>query len=133
MAPVLARELSEGSPSSRTAIAAGQRLLEAGYHQQVPLRDGFFNLFLLMDGERRALAVRDGGIEVRGLAREIPLDQALQRLADSPADWSPGALLRPLTQDLLLPTLAYVGGPAEVAYHAQIGDSYTAFGITRPI
>jgi bacillithiol biosynthesis cysteine-adding enzyme BshC len=133
MAPVLSRELAEGSPSSRTALDAGQRLLEAGYHQQVPLRDGFFNLFLLMEGERRALAVRDGGIEVRGLGREIPLPQALQMLAASPADWSPGALLRPLAQDLLLPTLAYVGGPAEVAYHAQIGDSYAHFGITRPI
>jgi bacillithiol biosynthesis cysteine-adding enzyme BshC len=133
MAPVLSRELAEGSPSSRTAIAAGQRLLEAGYHQQVPLRDGFFNLFLLMEGERRALAVRDGGIEVRGLGREIPRAQALQMLAASPGDWSPGALLRPLTQDLVLPTLAYVGGPAEVAYHAQIGGSYAHFGVTRPI
>ncbi|MET0552122.1 MAG: bacillithiol biosynthesis cysteine-adding enzyme BshC [Vicinamibacteria bacterium] len=133
MQPVLSRELSEGSPSSRTAIAAGQRLLDAGYHQQVPLRDGFFNLFLLMEGERRALAVRDGAIEVRGLAREIPLARALQMLEAAPADWSPGALLRPLTQDLLLPTLAYVGGPAEVAYHAQIGGTYTHFGVTRPI
>jgi bacillithiol synthase len=133
MAPVLSRELAEGSPSSRTAIAAGQRLLEAGYHQQVPLRDGFFNLFLLMAGERRALAVRDGGIEVRGLGREIPRAQAMQMLAAAPGDWSPGALLRPLTQDLVLPTLAYVGGPAEVAYHAQIGDSYAHFRVTRPI
>jgi bacillithiol biosynthesis cysteine-adding enzyme BshC len=133
MAPVLSRELAEGSPSSRTAIAAGQRLLEAGYHQQVPLRDGFFNLFLLMEGERRALAVRDGGIEVRGLGREIPRAQALQMLAAAPGEWSPGALLRPLTQDLVLPTLAYVGGPAEVAYHAQIGGSYAHFGVTRPI
>lgn len=133
MAPVLARELQEGSPSSRTAIEAGKRLLEAGYHQQVPLRDGFFNLFLLMDGERRALAVRDGGIEVRGLARAIPLAQAVEMLETAPADWSPGALLRPLAQDLLLPTLAYVGGPAEVAYHAQIGGTYAHFGVTRPI
>jgi bacillithiol biosynthesis cysteine-adding enzyme BshC len=133
MAPVLSRELSEGSPSSRTALAAGARLLEAGYHQQVPLRDGFFNLFLLMDGERRALAVRDGAIEVRGLGRSVPMAEALQMLEASPADWSPGALLRPVAQDLLLPTLAYVGGPAEVAYHAQIGDSYAHFGVTRPV
>lgn len=133
MAPVLARELSLGSPSSRTALAAGERLLEAGYHQQVPLRDGFFNLFLVMDGERRALAVRDGAVEVRGLGREMPLAQALSMLERAPAEWSPGALLRPLAQDLLLPTLAYVGGPAEVAYHAQIGDAYADFGVTRPI
>jgi uncharacterized protein YllA (UPF0747 family) len=41
-------------------------------------------------------------------------------------------LLRPLAQDLLLPTAAYVGGPAEIAYHAQIGPSYPHFGVARP-
>jgi bacillithiol biosynthesis cysteine-adding enzyme BshC len=133
MSPVMSRELSEGSPSSRLALEAGERLLAAGYHQQVPLRDGFFNLFVVIDGERRALAVRDGAVEVRGLGREIPLAEALRRLEARPADWSPGVLLRPLAQDLMLPTLAYVGGPAEVAYHAQIGPSYGHFGVARPI
>jgi uncharacterized protein YllA (UPF0747 family) len=42
-------------------------------------------------------------------------------------------LLRPLTQDAILPTAAYVGGPAEIAYHAQIGPSYAHFGIPRPV
>jgi bacillithiol synthase len=133
MVPVMSRELAEGSPSSRLALAAGERLLAAGYHQQVPLRDGFFNLFVVIDGERRALAVRDGGVEVRGLGRAIPLPEALRLLENRPADWSPGVLLRPVAQDLILPTLAYVGGPAEVAYHAQIGPSYAHFGGARPI
>jgi bacillithiol biosynthesis cysteine-adding enzyme BshC len=133
MVPVMSRELSERSPSSRLALAAGERLLAAGYHQQVPLRDGFFNLFVVIDGERRALAVRDGAVEVRGLGREIPLAEALRHLEQHPADWSPGVLLRPLAQDLMLPTLAYVGGPAEVAYHAQIGPSYGHFEVARPI
>jgi uncharacterized protein YllA (UPF0747 family) len=42
-------------------------------------------------------------------------------------------LLRPLAQDALLPTAAYIGGPAEIAYHAQIGPSYAHFGIPRPV
>ena len=41
------------------------------------------------------------------------------------------ALLRPLLQDRLLPTAAYVGGPAEIAYHAQIGPAYAAFDAER--
>jgi len=133
MVPVMSRELSERSPSSRLALAAGERLLAAGYHQQVPLRDGFFNLFVVIDGERRALAVRDGAVEIRGLGREIPLAESLRHLETRPADWSPGVLLRPVAQDTMLPTLAYVGGPAEVAYHAQIGPSYAHFGAERPI
>ena len=36
-------------------------------------------------------------------------------------------------QDALLPTAAYVAGPAEIAYHAQIGPSYAHFGVARPV
>src|SRR5262249_46284727 len=60
--PVLARELREQSPVSRLAAEAGQKLLAAGYHQQVPVRAGFLNLFLYMDGERRALGWEDGTV-----------------------------------------------------------------------
>jgi uncharacterized protein YllA (UPF0747 family) len=49
-----------------------------------------------------------------------------------PLRLSTSALLRPLVQDALLPTAAYVGGPAEIAYHAQIGSVYDHFGVPRP-
>jgi bacillithiol biosynthesis cysteine-adding enzyme BshC len=132
MAPVLAREISEGSPTSRLALETGRALLAAGYHQQVPVRPGFLNLFAVVDGQRRALAFSNGSVEVRGTRERWTVEEALRRLEADPAPWSPGALLRPLTQDALLPTAAYVGGPAEIAYHAQIAPSYEHFGIPRP-
>lgn len=132
MLPVMARELQERSPTSRLADERGRELLAAGYHQQVPVRAGFLNLFLYADGQRRALAFDDSRIEVRGTGRRLRLEDALRQLQSQPADWSPGVLLRPLAQDLILPTVAYVGGPAEVAYHAQITPSYAHFGIPRP-
>jgi bacillithiol biosynthesis cysteine-adding enzyme BshC len=133
MAPVLARELREASPTSRLAIEAGRALLAAGYHQQVPVRPGFLNLFAHVEGQRRALALADGVLEVRGTRERWPIEEALQRIESDPSAWSPGALLRPLAQDALLPTAAYVGGPAEIAYHAQITPSYAHFGIPRPV
>jgi bacillithiol synthase len=132
MVPVLAREILEESPTSRLAQQVGASLLAAGYHQQVPVRPGFLNLFVVMESERRGLAARDGMVEVRSLGRRMPATEAARLLEASPADWSPGVLLRPLAQDHLLPTAAYVGGPAEIAYHAQIGPSYPYFGIPRP-
>jgi uncharacterized protein YllA (UPF0747 family) len=63
----------------------------------------------------------------------MPVEDAARLLEQDPAAWSPGVLLRPLAQDALLPTAAYIGGPAEVAYHAQIGPSYAHFGLRRPI
>lgn len=132
MLPVLARELAEGSPSSRLALEAGRALLAAGYHQQVPVRPGFLNLFAIVEGQRRALAIEDGGVEVRGTRERWSVQGAIERLEREPAGWSPNALLRPVVQDALLPTAAYVAGPAEIAYHAQIGPVYGHFGVPRP-
>ncbi len=134
MLPVVEREIAESSPTSRLAAAIGEKLLAAGYHQQVPVRaSGFLNLFLVDGGKRRALGLSDKGIEVRGGNKVMAPAELLTRLAASPADASPGVMLRPLAQDHLLPTIAYIGGPAEVAYHAQIGPSYAHFGIPRPV
>jgi bacillithiol synthase len=130
--PILEREVLEGSPTSRLAREAGERLLRAGYHQQVPVRPGFLNLFLFLGGERRALGFQNGIVEVRGLGKKLPLEDVKKMIEGDPGAWSPGVLLRPLVQDHLLPTAAYVAGPAEIAYHAQIGPSYAHFGIPRP-
>jgi bacillithiol biosynthesis cysteine-adding enzyme BshC len=131
--PPLAREIREGSPTSRLAMEAGRALLAAGYHQQVPVRPGFLNLFVYLDGERRALGAVNGQVEVRGVGRKMPVEEAVKLLETEPERWSPGVLLRPLVQDTLLPTAGYVGGPAEIAYHAQIGPSYAHFALPRPV
>ena len=131
--PVMSREVTESSPTSRLAREIGQQLLAVGYHQQVPVRSGFLNLFLFMEDERRALGSVNGSIEVRGLGNRIPVADAVRKMEADPSPWSPGVLLRPLAQDLMLAPAAYVGGPAEIAYHAQIGPSYRHFGIPRPV
>jgi bacillithiol biosynthesis cysteine-adding enzyme BshC len=133
MVPVIRREILEASPTSRLASQAGDALLAAGYHQQVPVRPGLLNLFVVMQGERRAVATQDEIVEVRGLGKRMSLEEAARLAEENPAAWSPGVLLRPLAQDLILPTAAYVGGPAELAYHAQVGPSYAHFGIPRPV
>jgi bacillithiol biosynthesis cysteine-adding enzyme BshC len=134
MRPVIEREIAELSPTSRLAAEVGEKLLAAGYHQQVPVRaSGFLNMFLVTGGKRRALGVSERGIEVRGGNEVMSKERLLERIAASPEDASPGVMLRPLVQDYLLPTIAYIGGPAEVAYHAQIGPSYAHFGIPRPV
>ena len=38
-----------------------------------------------------------------------------------PLDWSAGALLRPVLQDLVLPSAGYVGGWGELDYHVELG------------
>ncbi len=51
----------------------------------------------------------------------------------SPGDFSPNVLLRPLVQDTLFPTVCYVSGPSELAYLGQLKGVYHAFGIPMPL
>ncbi|MBV8071396.1 MAG: bacillithiol biosynthesis cysteine-adding enzyme BshC, partial [Acidobacteriaceae bacterium] len=88
-------------------------LRDAGYHQQVHIEDDSSLLFLLADGKR--IPLRWNGTQLA--ARDRSFRPA--ELAASPELLSPNALLRPVMQDYLFPTVIYVGGPAETAYMAQ--------------
>jgi bacillithiol biosynthesis cysteine-adding enzyme BshC len=88
-------------------------LAERGYHAQVHLDQNSSLLFLLSDGKRVALRSKEG----RFSAREK--EYTAQELACTGEHLSPNALLRPVMQDYLLPTISYIGGPSEIAYMAQ--------------
>jgi hypothetical protein len=56
-----------------------------------------------------------------------------EALSAAPLRFSASALLRPILQDSLLPTAAYVGGPGEVAYCAQLAPLYEEYGLPMPL
>ena len=56
--------------------------------------------------------------------RTVSLQELIDLLGSSPQSFSANVLLRPIMQDTLLPTIAYVGGPSEIAYLAQAGAIY---------
>jgi bacillithiol synthase len=54
-------------------------------------------------------------------------------IAANPDQYSPNVALRPMVQDHLLPTLAYVAGPGELAYYAQLRHVYPLLGQQMPV
>ncbi len=121
-APVYAKALENAEVLDKDLLARGKRLREAGYHEQVKVTGESTLLFSLEGGERTVIHRANGGFVIG--ARRIPREDLLQRVNDHPEEYSPNALLRPVVQDYLLPTVAYFGGAAEVAYFAQCDVVY---------
>ena len=128
----LLREIGEGSPSSRCAMSASQRLVEKSYTPQVRQEEGRLNLFLA-DHERHPIHAEGDGFAVKDPERRFTRDELLEMARETPRAFSPNVLMRPLVQDTILPTVAYVGGPGEIAYFAQLRGAYEEFGIPMPI
>jgi bacillithiol biosynthesis cysteine-adding enzyme BshC len=129
-ADLFAREVASAGASTQSAIEAGEALARAGYHAQVTPAPGTLALFRMGD-VREPIRV-DGDAAVVGDARE-PLATLEARARTSPAEFSPNVLLRSVVQDTLFPTVCYVGGPAELAYFAQLKPIYASFGVPMPL
>jgi bacillithiol biosynthesis cysteine-adding enzyme BshC len=129
---IFRREVGEESPSTRRALETSERLRRAGYGTQVPLHEGVLNVFYT-DGQRRSIQYRDGTFAIHGQEPEVRKEDLLARAGENPSAFSPNVLLRPIYQDALLPTVAYVGGPAEIAYFAQMKGLYQAFDLPMPV
>jgi bacillithiol biosynthesis cysteine-adding enzyme BshC len=118
----------EGAAELQQALMArSEELVRAGYHAQVLVAEGGSLLFLLdqTTGERVALR-RSAEDQWKAGTRVYSSADLIAILEAAPERLSPNALLRPVFQDTLLPTAAYVGGPAEIAYFAQSAVLYEA-------
>ncbi len=104
--------------------ARSNELVAAGYHEQVLVAEGASLLFLIdaSSGERQVLKRTADGWKAGG--QTYSTADLLKVLETEPERISPNALLRPVFQDTILPTAAYIGGPAEVAYFAQSAVVY---------
>jgi bacillithiol biosynthesis cysteine-adding enzyme BshC len=112
-APML-RQVIEATPElNARLLERNNELARAGYHAQVHIEEKTSLVFLLEQGRRIALRRSNGDY----LAKDIRLNAT--DLAAMAEHLSPNAILRPVVQDYLFPTAAYIGGPAELAYFAQ--------------
>ncbi|HEU4522423.1 MAG TPA: bacillithiol biosynthesis BshC, partial [Thermoanaerobaculia bacterium] len=113
-APLFDRIRTEWQPIQDALRTRSRELEAAGYAGQVqPRDDGDFTLLFEIDerGDRRIMTA----------PRPIPAERC-----------STSALTRPLLQDFVLRPDVFLGGPAEVAYYAQIAPLHGMFDVTLP-
>src|SRR5690606_29407152 len=132
-APLLRTEF-DAQQAHATLLAHTSAALErAGYSVQVPIADDASNVFHVDEGGRDRLVREDGTWHHRRSRSRIGNETLHALLEEEPEAFSPNVLLRPVVESALLPTLAYVAGPGELAYFAQIGCLFRAHGIQPPL
>lgn len=130
VAPIFRREL-EQDPNTCQVVIDRSDSLEQHYHAQVKPRP--VNAFLFHHGGRYPIEPHPTGFSLKGVRQTFSREELMALLDSSPESFSPNVVLRPLCQDTMLPTVAYVAGPAEVAYFAQLLPLYPLFGLPAPI
>jgi bacillithiol synthase len=124
---VFERELREQITFSAME-KTNQELLKKGYHIQIPVIQNRPALFILKDGRHSLLGDGENYKDMNS-----GKEYSVEDLFNSPQSLSPKAPLRTIVEDVLFPTIAYVGGPGEINYWAQLKGVYQQFDLHMPI
>lgn len=135
-APIYRQCIDSAAEISASLLERSRALSDAGFEVQVHVRADSPLLFFHAHGPlgpRFRLELR-GDCWAQVGSEETASTEALHRALElEPLRFSSSALLRPIVQDALFPTAAYVGGPSEVNYFAQLPPLYAFFGLPLPL
>jgi bacillithiol biosynthesis cysteine-adding enzyme BshC len=127
---VISDDLFKHSSKSKVEETNAQ-LNDLGYNTQVYARD--INFFYLDNNLRSRIERTEKGFSVVDTDLKFSDDEIKQLVKDSPEKFSPNVILRPLYQEMILPNLAYFGGPAEVIYWLQLKGVFEYFKTPFPM
>ncbi len=117
--------------SKKEVDEATKQLQSLGYHTQVNGRE--INFFYLTDGLRNRLEKVGDHFQVVDTNIQFSKQEIEKMIQVEPEKFSPNVVLRPLYQEMILPNLAYVGGPAELVYWLQLKNVFQHFKTPFPI
>lgn len=128
--PFFKKDLFENLPFQ--LVEEGVRGLSGlGYTSQVNPRS--INCFYLEKGLRTRIEKQDDRFHLVGTEKTLTAKELETILATAPERISPNVVLRPLYQQVILPNLAYIGGPGELAYWLEFKKMFDSFGAVFPI
>jgi bacillithiol biosynthesis cysteine-adding enzyme BshC len=132
-APLYAKAALRAREIATAIEVRSRRLVEVGYHAQVTPSENSFPLFIHDSaGARHALTrTDDGRYATKDGDKAYTVEEIANLALTHPEQFSPNVTLRAVVQDYLLPTIAYHGGSAEIAYFAQTAEVYRL--LERPI
>ena len=128
--PIFSRLITENCNASLRETQ--DQLIASGYHSQVDIQDDIAHFFIHHDDERK-LMIRDGEYWRSKDGEAFSMEEMQQLLQREPEKFSSNVVSRPIMQETILPVMAFVGGPGEIAYWAQLKPIFTQFDLQMPI
>ncbi len=108
------------------------KLVSEGYSSQAFTRD--INFFHLGENYRERIVKNENGtFSINGTGRSFTSEELRAEIASHPEDFSPNVIMRPIYQEVILPNLGYVGGPAEMAYWLQLKSLFDHYEVSFPV
>lgn len=106
-----------------------------GYEPGIRPVEGNTQIFHYFDGERLPLKEDSDGfyVESKGIKRVLSFETIMDLIEKTPQAFSTNVVLRPVFQDRLMPVIAYIGGPGEIAYYGQLGGVFGAMDMEMPV
>lgn len=130
--PVLLRAIDRAGEVYE-ALERQSALSETVSPRQAQVSDSLLFYLNPEEGGARERIHHDSGTWTAGESTRWTTDALIDDIMQHPGRFSPNVFLRPIMQDYLVPTLAYVAGPGEMAYYAQMKELYGVFSKEMPI
>lgn len=128
--PMVLKELNEQG-SAYAMTQTNEALETIGYPAQIHARP--INLFYLQDNQRIRIDASESGVSLHGSPIAFTTAEITELAMQFPDRFSPNVVLRPVYQELILPNVAYIGGPAEVSYWLQLKEVFNWHGVSFPV
>lgn len=129
--PVFQTELNT-APLSCEAVINATDDLENNYSAQI--KPKVINLFYIHEGNRYLIETRENDVYALKHSRQkFSKEELFTLLEEHTERFSWNVITRPVCQDYLFPTVAYIGGPSEIAYFAQLKGAYRIFDDEMPV
>ncbi|WP_417900635.1 bacillithiol biosynthesis cysteine-adding enzyme BshC [Bacillus haimaensis] len=132
--PFFQRIINNHKSITSEVISAQADLERIGYNQMLEVQENSMNIFFHIQGERELLywdeesqtaCTKDGKTALTWV-------QLNKKIQSNPHHFSNNVVTRPMMQELLFPTLAFIGGPGEISYWAELKGAFEALDLEMP-
>ncbi|HEK9099279.1 bacillithiol biosynthesis cysteine-adding enzyme BshC [Bacillus pfraonensis] len=109
-----------------------QLVREQGYKPIIETKPNAVHIFMQIDEERVLLEEENGKFVGKDGTYSFSYEELIAEMEKNPERFSNNVVTRPLMQEYIFPTLAFIGGPGEIAYWSELQQVFHVFGFRVP-